>query len=225
MPTSAGAATAAMLATLLLSGCSGQDEQPVARPAPTSTFTAEVPVLVPGAPGEAGEVVAPGQSRTVPNVDEFGDGDVAFMTDMVVHHTQALRMAELAPERVRDARVRSLAERISASQGPEISAMSAWLEARGLPVPDTGHEGHGAHDDMPGMATPGELTLLAAAEGAEFDRRFLEMMTRHHEGALQMADEAATAAQHPQVVEVVSDTGIGQSVEIRRMQELLADLA
>lgn len=225
MPRSAGAATAAVVAALLLSGCSGDDEQSVARPAPTSTFTAEVPVLVPGAPGEAGEVVAPGDSRTVPNADEFGDGDVTFMTDMVVHHAQALRMAELAPERVGDARVRALAERISASQGPEISAMSAWLEARGLPVPDTGPESHAAHGDMPGMATPGELTLLAAAQGAEFDRRFLELMTRHHEGALQMVDEASTAAQHPQVVEVVSDTGIGQAVEIRRMQELLADLA
>ena len=215
-------ATLALLA-LLLSGCSA-DEQAVARPEPTSTFTAgEVPVLVPGRPGEQAEVVQPGESRTIANADYYSDADVEFVSDMVVHHAQALRMAELAPERAADERVRRLAGRIAAGQGPEIATMQGWLEQRGLPVPDT-DGGHGAHEGMPGMATPGDMTLLAAAKGSEFDRRFLELMTRHHEGALAMAEDPGGSAQHPLVTAMVSDVVVTQSVEIQRMQEVLADL-
>ena len=221
MPRPVPAVLVAVALAVGTAGCSGSSEA-VARPEPTTTFTADVPVLVPGAPGEPGEVVEPGESRSVPNVDYFGDGDVTFMSDMVVHHAQALRLAELAPERADSDQVRRLAERISAAQGPEIAAMTAWLEARGLPVPDVRQAGHVEHGDMPGMATGEDMTRLAASQGPEFDRLFLELMIRHHGGALQMVDGAG--AEHPQVVDAVSDTGVTQSVEIRRMQELLAEL-
>ncbi|HVM27955.1 MAG TPA: DUF305 domain-containing protein [Mycobacteriales bacterium] len=227
MPTPATFALTAVLAAGLIavSGCSSEQSS-AARPEPTRTFTADVPVLVPGGPGESPEVVAPGQSRAVPNADFYGDADVAFVRDMIVHHAQALQMAALADDRAGDDRVRRLAGRIAAAQGPEIAAMQAWLESRGLAVPDTdaGHgAGHGA-GDMPGMATPEELTRLAAAKGTDFDRLFLELMTRHHQGALQMVDDPGGSAQHPLVVDMVADTGVKQSAEIRRMQELLADL-
>ena len=221
MPRHVPAVLVVVALAVATAGCGGSSEA-VVRPEPMTTFTAEVPVLLPGAPGEPGEVVEPGQSRSMPNADYFGDGDITFMSDMVVHHAQALRMAELAPERVDNDQVRRLAERISAAQGPEITAMTGWLEARGLPVPDVHAAGHVEHGDMPGMATAQDMTRLVAAQGRGFDRLFLQMMIRHHEGALQMVDSAG--AEHPQVVDAVSDTGVTQSVEIRRMQELLAGL-
>jgi uncharacterized protein (DUF305 family) len=223
VPRPAAAALSAALLILVLGGCSGSDDA-MARPEATTTFTAgDVPVLVPGAPGEEPEVVQPDQSREVPNADFYGDADVAFVTDMVAHHAQALEMARLAPDRAADDRVRRLAARIEAGQGPEIAAMQSWLTSRGLPPGETA-AGHGSHRGMAGMATPEEMTRLVAASGADFDRLFLELMTRHHEGALQMADDPGAGAQHPLVQEMVSDVTVTQSVEIRRMQELLAEL-
>ena len=205
-----------------LTGCSA-DAEPVARPAPTVTYQAgEVPVLVPGAPGEQATLIAPGGTGTRANADAYTDDDVDFMTDMVGHHAQALAMAELAPTRAGDPRVKSLADRIAAGQGPEIEVMQAWLKQHGLPPADP-EAGHGGHDAMPGLASAEQMTRLVAAKGSVFDRLFLTMMSQHHQGALQMAAQADDA-QHPVVSAMVTDVVVTQSVEIKRMQQVLADL-
>lgn len=223
------AALLALALSAALAGCTDDAAPTAAGPAPTVTFRAgDAPVLQPGAPGEEAAVVAPGEAGSMADPEAYGDVDVTFMSDMVVHHGQALAMAELAPDRAQDARVLALAERIAATQGPEVQAMSAWLSRRDLPVPAAAGDRHGGghgggHAGMPGMATPEQLDRLAAARGTAFDRLFLQLMTAHHEGALRMAG-AAAGAQHPVVSETVDDVVAGQSVEIRRMQEVLADL-
>ena len=213
----------ALVAAVSLTGCASDEEADVARPAPTSTFVAgEVPVLVPGAPGGPTTTYAPGESGELANPSAYGDDEVAFLNRMVPHHTQARTMAELAPGRAQDERVLALAARIAAAQGPEVTSMQAWLSAQGLPAADP-EAGHDSHEDMRGMATPEEVFALESASGAEFDQMFLELMTQHHAGALEMAD-AAVGAQHPIVSEMVSDTIASQGAEMNRMQALLAEL-
>ena len=218
--------TAPLLAAataLTLAGCAAEGGSDVARPEPSTTFTAgEVPVLVPGAPGESPEVVEPGESGVLANPGAYGDEEVTFVTNMVPHHTQALEMAALAPDRAESEQVLGLAERIAAAQGPEIELMQAWLAAQGLPEADP-QAGHDSHEDMQGMATPEQMFELEAATGEEFDRLFLQLMTAHHEGALAMADEAVGAG-HPVVADLVADVVVTQSTEINRMQEILAGL-
>ncbi|NED87359.1 DUF305 domain-containing protein, partial [Streptomyces sp. SID11233] len=99
-------------------------------------------------------------------------------------HAQAIEMSALAPERASSAGVKALAERIADTQGPEIDAMKGWqhqYDPKGTRTP--GHE-HGA---MPGMATKAQLARLKAAHGKDFDQLFLRLMTKHHEGAIDMA--------------------------------------
>lgn len=220
------AAACAALAALALTGCtSGPDAETAAaaRPAPSTTFTAAegVPVLVPGRPGEAPSVLAPGESGVRQNPLAFDEAEVTFVTDMVPHHAQALEMASLAPERASDRRVRALAERIVADQGPEIATMQTWLEQNGLPAADE-DGGHGGHA-MPGMATEADVARLVAARGPAFDRLFLQLMVKHHEGALAMVAEAGTVA-NVVVADMVADTGAKQAAEIGRMTQLLKTL-
>ena len=204
-----------------LTACSADEQAAVAAPEPSVTFTAEVPVLVPGAPGEEPAVVAPGEQGTLPNPDVYSDADVEFVTAMVPHHAQALEMAELAPDRAADARVRAMADRIAAGQGPEIAVMQAWLEKHGLPEAptDAGHDGH----DMRGMVTGEQMTQLLAADGGQFDRLFLRRMIEHHQGALEMANRLGQGT-HPVVMDMAKDVAATQSVEVTRMQEVLGDL-
>ena len=220
------AAAVATAALLSLGGCGG-DAPGEAAAGPETTYTADVPVLEPGRPGEPAATVAPGETGSYEDPTAYGEADVTFVRDMVVHHEQALRMASLAGERAGDESVRRLAERIAAAQGPEIEALRAWLESEGLPGPHD-EAAHGAHDaaagGMPGMASEDDLSALAAARGREFDRRFLQMMIRHHEGALQMAGESGAHARNVFVQGVVSDVSVSQSVEIERMRELLAGI-
>jgi uncharacterized protein (DUF305 family) len=215
--------TAPLIAVVLSAGltaCSSSTPAAVAKPEPSVSFTADVPVLVPGAPGEEPAVVAPGEQGSLPNADVYSDADVEFVTAMVPHHAQALEMAELAPDRAQDPRVTAMAERIAVGQGPEIAAMQAWLEAHGLPRAETGGEhGHG----MEGMVTGEQMTELLAAEGEQFDRLFLTRMITHHEGALAM-DERLGQGTHPLVMDMAKDVSATQAVEIDRMQMVLTDL-
>ena len=91
-------------------------------------------VLQPGGPGEGNATISPEDAETAvePELDE---ADVAVMQMMVPHHAQAIVMAELAEKHARSDRVRELAARIRAAQGPEILMMSAWLDERDMAVP------------------------------------------------------------------------------------------
>lgn len=217
--------SAPLLALALATGltaCSSAEPQAVAKPEPSVSFTADVPVLVPGAPGEEPDVVAPGEQGSLPNPNMYSDEDVEFVTAMVPHHAQALEMAELAPERASDDRVKAMAERIAAGQGPEIATMQAWLEGQGLPKAETDGE-HGGHGRQ-AMVTGEQMTQLLAAKDEQFDRLFLTRMIAHHEGALAMAERLGQGT-HPLVMDMAKDVAVTQSVEITRMQEVLADLA
>jgi uncharacterized protein (DUF305 family) len=154
--------------------------------------------------------------------------DVRFMQTMIVHHAQALTMSELAPERTERNDLRLLAERIAVSQQDEIALMRAWLVAAGESVPDLEHAHHHsgahAHAAMPGMASDAELARLAAARGPTFDRLFLELMIRHHEGALVMVAElfeTPGAAERSDVYRVAAEIDADQRAEIARMGALL----
>ncbi len=147
--------------------------------------------------------------------------DVRFMQDMIGHHRQALVMAALAPTNGASTSVLRLAQKIDISQRDEIALMRQWLRQRNQPVPDSAHHQHAL---MPGMLTTDEMARLAAARGAEFDRLFLSFMIRHHEGALQMADDlvkTAGAAQDPDLFRFVTDVDADQRDEIYVMQQLL----
>jgi uncharacterized protein (DUF305 family) len=160
--------------------------------------------------------------------------DVHFMTGMIPHHAQAVRMAVLVPERSSRNDVKLMAERMLVGQRDEIELMRMWLSDNGQPVPasDATHMrmNHGGmvHDMlMPGMLTDAEFAQLERARGVEFDRLFLTFMIRHHEGAMLMVDglfAADGAAQDDFVYKFASDVNADQNMEIRRMQEILASL-
>jgi uncharacterized protein (DUF305 family) len=137
---------------------------------------------------------------------------------MIPHHRQAVEMAALAPDRAADARIRAVADRIRAAQGPEIGLLRGWLSARGLPAEVPGHD----HGTMHGMQSPEALRQLAAARGAEFDRLFVRMMTAHHEGAVTMATDLLKVGTDQTMQEFANSVATEQSVEIDRMRELVA---
>ena len=194
--------------------------------APTTTEPAgsPAPILRPGAPGDP----AGAGGEAVPR-DSWTDGDAAFMQMMIPHHGQALVMSDLAADRASSPEVLRLAERIRAAQGPEIIAMASWLDGRDLPVPkaaeDASHWDHAAHghDGMTGMLTPEQLEELEAADGAAFDRLFLEGMIRHHQGAIDMSTDVARTGSDRQVAELSVDIMSGQQAEIDIMRGLLQE--
>lgn len=203
--------TLGVLAVFLAGGCAASTPLP----APGE------PTAPPARAGAASDTVA-GRG--------YSAADVRFMQGMIGHHAQALVMTALVPDRTQRSDFHLMAERITLSQETEIAQMKRWLEERGEAVPSAdAHEhaamGHGQL--MPGMLTDAELKQLAAARGVQFERMFLELMIKHHEGALQMVRElyaTPAAGQEPELFMLASDVDADQTAEIRRMRSLLATI-
>jgi uncharacterized protein (DUF305 family) len=166
---------------------------------------------------------------------EHNDADVAFATDMIQHHAQALSMVDLTVERTLDPEVQELAQDIRDAQGPEIEQMADWLQEWDEEVPATmrdhsnaGHDMGGMGDsmdglasDMPGMMSGEDFDELENASDAGFQDMWLEMMVEHHEGAVEMAQEQQENGQYKPAVDLAGDVVDTQTAEIEKMKSLL----
>jgi uncharacterized protein (DUF305 family) len=68
--------------------------------------------------------------------------------------------------------------------------------------------------EMPGIASPTQMDQLKNAKGHDADVLFLQMMTRHHQGGLHMADYAAQHASDPDIRALASSMASTQRGEI-----------
>jgi uncharacterized protein (DUF305 family) len=105
-----------------------------------------------------------------------------FAQMMIPHHQQAITMAEQAATKASSPEVEQLAGQIERAQGPEIQKMIGWLRSWGTsPSPDRGmHMGDGMMSDQ-------DMKKLDTVSGKAFDKVFLQMMIKHHQGAISMA--------------------------------------
>lgn len=163
-------------------------------------------------------VIPPGSQITV--------ADVEFMQGMIAHHAQAVYMSRLAAGHGANPKVLALATMIDQSQIPEIRIMQNWLRRYNQWVPDTS-SWRDPMMQMAGMLSPDQIKALNAAQGVEFDRKFLEYMIQHHSGALKMVDDLFASPLAGQEVDVgvfANDVVTAQTAEIGIMQQLLAQL-
>ncbi|MEV5813868.1 DUF305 domain-containing protein [Streptomyces mutabilis] len=150
--------------------------------------------------------------------------DVAFAKGMIPHHRQAVEMADLAPERAGSPEVEKLAAEIKKAQDPEIRTLSGWLTSWGEEVPaDDAAMDHSTHgmEGMDGMMTDQEMRGLEDASGEAFDTAFLELMIKHHEGAVAMARTEQADGAHAPAKKMAGEIITSQSAEIERMNRLL----
>lgn len=153
----------------------------------------------------------------------YNDADVQFAQMMIIHHRDAIEMAEMAPERTTDPDVLALAGAIAAAQGPEIDLMTSWLQDWGAEVPAEGASmapmDHG--DDMPGAMSDAQMSQLDAARDAGFDAAFLTLMIGHHEGALDMAEDQLNNGANPEALDLAEAIAADQAAQIRQMEQMI----
>jgi uncharacterized protein (DUF305 family) len=161
----------------------------------------------------------------------YTKADIDFMSGMIAHHAQAIRMSKLAPTNGASGSILTLASRIINAQTDEIVLMQRWLRDRNQTVPDASATGmkmmmNGMEHEMlmPGMLTEEQMKQLANARGPEFDKLFLTGMIQHHKGAVSMVKtlfDTYAAGQDELVFKFASDVNVDQTTEIARMQQLL----
>lgn len=188
---------------------------------------AQTPIVQPGAPGEPSRLISAAEASDLAGI-RFTDADVKFMQGMISHHAQAIEMTELLASRSDRDMMRRLAQRIELSQEDEIAMMQEWLRSRGQAVAELDAHHAPGWEPMPGMLTEEEMGRLEQAQAVEFDPLFLELMIKHHRGALTMVDTLLSqrgAAQDSQLFAFTSDITSDQSMEIDRMDAMLAELS
>ncbi|MDB5978464.1 MAG: hypothetical protein JWR07_5224 [Nevskia sp.] len=170
----------------------------------------------------------PAQSITTP-----GPVDIGFAQFMRGHHDQAVVMTRILLDHG-PTRLVGLARSIQSAQLIEIGEMKGWLLLWGKPLlpataamnwmllgrtpPDATLTRYLADCNsaggMPGLATSDELNQLRSLDGDQRDRLFLQLMTRHHQGALPMAHFAALNA------ETLAVRALAAQIEVQQMEEL-----
>ncbi|MFM2043039.1 MAG: hypothetical protein RLY86_1615, partial [Pseudomonadota bacterium] len=206
----------------------------------TGAVAQDVPIIQPGAPGQAGRQLSAQEAARIA-VTRYSPEDATFMRAMIPHHAQAVAMTALVKDRTNQPAIVELAGRIDKTQADEMAFMRQWLQERGEAPPEDGHGGHGghgsghgdshgahAHITMAGMASPEQMARLAAATGVDFDRLFLELMIAHHKGAVTMVEdllEAEGSAFDPALFDFVNGIVNDQSAEIDRMNGILGGLS
>ncbi|MFI0351192.1 DUF305 domain-containing protein [Actinomadura sp. 9N407] len=188
--------------------------------------------------GAGGVMLLPdnGPSPAEARASAGGAVDIGFSQDMIVHHQQAVTMAQAVRGRTSPS-VSQLAATIELNQIKEIGQMQGWLALWNAPqVPsgppmtwmatgDRGHAGHRATGGaMPGMASLREVEGLGEVKGKDADVRFLQLMIRHHQGGLIMTGAAARTAANPQVRALATRMTAEQHQENAVMAGLLAAL-
>ena len=153
----------------------------------------------------------------------FNDADVTFAQSMIPHHEQAIEMADIAldPSVGASEQVRDLATRIKGAQDPEITMMGGWLTAWGQPMTMDMSDGHDM-SSMEVMMSVEEMDAMGAMTGVDFDSMWMEMMIRHHEGAIAMAVTVKAGSSNPDVLALADQVIAAQQAEIDEMEALLA---
>lgn len=157
----------------------------------------------------------------------------------------------LDPARTAGAAVKDLATRIQGAQGPEIQLMTGWLTGWGQPIAMAGMDGMGSvsmegmapgetkapgetmpvaetmaamegMSGMKGMMSADEMTGLEKVTGAEFDKAWLGMMIRHHDGAVGMSKTEQTDGKNVDAIDLAGKIISAQEAEIEEMKKLLA---
>lgn len=190
---------------------------------------------------------------TVDRSDVPGPVDIGFAQDMSVHHSQAIAMVDAASGNP-DPTLAGLANGIKTAQLEEIGQMQGFLLLWDQPLLPTGppmewmhppRQGadHAAHEHgedgsmampdlpqiaadggMPGMATQSQLDNLRHLTGKDQEVLFLQLMLRHHQGGITMADYASTHAQIPQVKSLAARMSFDQQQENQAISQLLLQL-
>lgn len=166
-------------------------------------------------------------SESAPPLDgTFNDTDVMFLQMLIPHHRQGLQLAELAAELANRAEVRDFAAAVAATQTDELADVEAWLADWNQPTaPDPDPGAHHGHGDGLHTPDPSVVTALAKTEPAAFDTTFLNLLTGHQHGAVELARMELKDGRHPEARDLADRIVKSRTAQIQQMATLLGQPA
>ncbi|WP_204040090.1 DUF305 domain-containing protein [Acrocarpospora phusangensis] len=144
------------------------------------------------------------------------DPDVRFSLEMITHHRQTLKLADMVKGRSTNAYVTALAAKLKVDERTEIDVMNTWLHMWNMPVPKD------AKYQMPGSVTADDYTALQSRTGEEFDRMWLSTLSRHLNTGVMIAQVAVATGDHPPTGDLARRIVREQRAEIAEIGEQIS---
>lgn len=161
---------------------------------------------------------SPGHSTPAHNA-----ADVTFAGQLVLHHQLALRMASTADFQATSPAVKKLSAAIKVTEEQELKQLMAWLSSWGAAVPSPRHDEDPA-GEVPGTMTEDDWSELGSAKGAKFDRLWIQLMIKQHQGAIELAKTEQSTGSDSTAKAYASRLQVTQAAEITAMQKLLKQI-
>lgn len=149
--------------------------------------------------------------------------DLHFIDMMIMHHQEGIEMAQMVDTKSKNERLKTFAQKTAAAQQKDIEELQRYRTQfyAGKPPMDPAMMESMMQSMHPGMMSMEDTRRkLMAAQGAAFDRLFLDTMIQHHQMAVGMAKEATTKAEHAEIKAYARKAVAKQQSEIAEMNRL-----
>jgi uncharacterized protein (DUF305 family) len=151
--------------------------------------------------------------------------DRAFVREMIPHHKMAVEMAKMAKMHGDHAQIRTLASKIITAQNAEIRTLTTVATSLGVTVAKMPANGQMSAQTMRDLDTlgvtmsqSGMMMNMSDLDGAKpFDRKFIDMMIPHHQGAIRMARAELAKGRNAKLRSIARAIVTAQAAEIRQM--------
>ncbi len=150
--------------------------------------------------------------------------DIAWMSQMIEHHTGALEMAQACVKTCKVAQVKAAAKGIIADQSKEISQLKGWLKTWYNSAADPKQRSLMRSDMKPMMDTASAGMSPMAGMVMKADKSFLEGMIPHHQDAVQMGQDALKKASKAELKKFARGVINAQTKEITQYNKWLKTL-
>lgn len=159
-------------------------------------------------------LLAPATGATA-NAADFNRTDAAFASMMLPHHLSGIGLGKIAAKKAQNAQIRKLGRQIASTQTREAGILRSLVSAfRTKPSSTPEIDRRDAMD----------MAKLRRASGAKFDRTWLDVISSHHMGAIQMAQMEKRGGTNGRALRLAGKIIVEQRSELRQFNQLTTKL-
>ncbi|MEV4709161.1 DUF305 domain-containing protein [Actinoplanes sp. NPDC049316] len=165
-------------------------------------------------------LAACGASPAAPPAPAHNPTDVMFLQMSLEYVRQGELVVSPAAQGASDPRVRALAAEVRDQWRDEARTMQRWLTGWQQPPsadPDAG--AHAGHGDLHSLRDA-DIGELAAARGAEFDRKAVSLLLGHLHNCVEVARMETAGGQYPPAKALAGQITAARQGQIRRLLTL-----
>lgn len=138
--------------------------------------------------------------------------EMTFLQQMIQHHRSGVDMAKLVSDHTQRPELRQFADKMISMQQEEIAKMTGWLK-----------DWHNTSPRDPANAKSqekmkAEMVALETKRDSDFDKSFIDMMSRHHDSAIEMAKQAEEKATHAELKKFAAKLANDQQEEMEQLK-------